>query len=285
MLASIPGAVLAQQSPEPPFAGAPVTKQGKADSAKALAASKADDEFLARTAKIYYSTKIAGLDGFDCEVHPDWRTLFSSADNGAAVPDNDVRLVTMTPVRIALHARMRGDSTMDWKPPAHPDKPSDPDAATMLDRMHQATEQTLKGFLQFWTPFVDGSAVPASSADLKITRSAADWTIHAEQNGTQVTEIFSNAMILQHFNVVTDGMSIKFDPAYQPTEMGLLVNRFDAHIEPAGQSSTPAQVMHVQVVYATIDGLPIPSRLNVEVVGTGTFNMALDGCQTLRASK
>jgi hypothetical protein len=39
------------------------------------------------------------------------------------------------------------------------------------------------------------------------------------------------------------------------------------------------------VIYADIDGVPIPSKLNVDVVGTGTFNMAMDGCRTLLAAK
>jgi hypothetical protein len=277
----VAGAVGAQQSPAPTpsDAGSAAARPSTPND------SKPEDELLARASKLYYSTKAAGLEGFDCDVHPDWRTLFSTADNGVAVADNDLRLVTMNPVKIALHARMGGGSTVDWQPPANAGKEPDPDTATMLDRMHEATEQTLKGFLQFWTPFVDGSVVPATADGLKITRAPAEWTIHGEQNGTQVTEVFSNEMVLQHFSVVMGAMSIKFDPSYENTEKGLLVNRFDAHIEPRGQSSVPVQEMHVRVVYATIDGLPIPSRLIVEVVGTGTFNMALDGCHTLRASK
>jgi hypothetical protein len=270
----------AQQTaaPEPP---AP-------ESAKAQPAPddrKANDELLAKAARLYYSTRTAGLNGFDCDVHPDWRTLFSSASKGEAVAEDDARVLTMTPVKIALHARMGGGSTLDWSRPANSGKPLDSDADAMLQQLHQATEQTLQGFMQFWTPFVDGSVVPANSEGLTISRSAADWTIHGEQNGTQVTEVFSNEMILQHFNVVTHGVSIQFAPSYQSTEKGLLVNRFDAHIEPLGQPAAPAQEMHVHVIYATIDGLPIPSRLNLEVIGTGTFDIAMDGCHTLLASK
>ena len=80
-------------------------------------------------------------------------------------------------------------------------------------------------------------------------------------------------------------MSIKFAPSYQSTEKGLLVNRFEAHIEPIGQASVPAQEMHVEVAYATVDGLPIPSNLNMDVAGTGVFNLSMDGCRTLRAAK
>lgn len=278
--AAAAGTVWAQQAPaSPPSAAA--SAAGDASTPD----TKANDELLAKTAKVYYSTRTAGLDGFDCDVHPDWRTLFSSANSGASLPDDDARLATLKPVKITVHARMAGGSTMEWSRPATPDKPLDADATTMLDQLHQATEQTLQGFLQFWTPFVDGSVVPASSEGLKITRSANDWTLHGERNGTEVTEVFSNENVLKHFNVLTGGLSIKFEPSYQSTEKGLLVNRFDAHIEPAGQSAAPAQVMRVDVVYTDIDGVPIPSNLNVDVVGTGTFKMAMDGCRTLLASK
>jgi hypothetical protein len=198
---------------------------------------------------------------------------------------DDARILVLKPVKVTVHARMNGQSTLEWVRTPDPEKPLDSDSSILLDRMHEATEQAMHGFLQFWIPFVDGSVVPASSAGLKVSRSASDFTIHGEQNGTQVTEIFSNEMILQHFNVITNGVSIRFAPSYHSTEKGLLVNHFDANIQPLGQASETAQVMHVQVLYATIDGLFIPSNLNMEVVGTGTFNMAMDGCRTIQGSK
>jgi hypothetical protein len=246
---------------------------------------KADNELLAKAAKLYFSTKTAGLDGFDCEVHPDWPTIFASANKGVPVAADDAHMLALKPVRIAVHARMNGGSTIDWVLPPNPDKPLDADSSAMMDQMHQGMDQIVQGFLQFWTPFVDGSVIPGSSEGMTVTHSPTEFTLHGDQNGTEVTEIFSNDLILQHFDVVTGGASIKFSPVYQPTEKGLLVNRFDAMIQAAGQSSGPTQEMRVQVDYATIEGLPIPSRLNIEVVGTGVFNLALDGCQTIRASK
>jgi hypothetical protein len=146
-------------------------------------------------------------------------------------------------------------------------------------------DQIVQGFLQFWTPFVDGSVVPASPEGMTMTHSPSQFLVHGDQNGAEWTETFSNELILQHFDVVTGGATIKFAPSYQSTGKGLLVNRFDAVITVGGPSSAPTQEMHVQVEYATIDDLPIPSRLNIEVVGTGIFNMSLDGCQTRRAAK
>jgi hypothetical protein len=264
---------------------APQASTAQPDQPTPRADSKADDELLAKTSRLYYSTRTAGLDGFDCQVHPDWHALFSSASQGAVIAEDDARILLLKPVKVTVHARMNGQSTLEWVRAPEPEKPLDSDSSILLDRMHEATEHAMQGFLQFWIPFVDGSFVPASSEGLKVTRSASDFTIQGEQNGTQVTEIFSNEMILQHFNVVTEGVSIRFVPSYQSTEKGLLVNHFDAHIQPIGQASEAAQVMHVQVLYATIVGLFIPSNLNMEVVGTGTFNMAMDGCHTIQASK
>ena len=278
LLAAMAGAASAQQTETP------VKRPAASVTGPAPAASN-DNELLAKAAKLYYSTREAGLDGFDCNVHLDWKSLFSSGNGGAAIAADDPRLSTLKPVRLTVHARMGGGSTMDWVQPPSADKPADAETANMLDAMHRATEQTLQGFLQFWIPFVDGSVVPATSEGLMITRTAGDWTIHSEQNGTEVTEIFSREMILQYFNVLTSGVSIKFAPKYQSTDKGLLVNRFEAHIERAGPNASPAQDMHVEVLYATVGGVPIPSNVKIEVVGTGNFNMTMDGCHTLRSSK
>ena len=272
-------------APQRANAPAPQASTAQPDQPTVTPDAKADNALLAKTSRLYYSTRTAGLDGFDCQVHPDWHTLFTSASKGAPIAEDDARILILKPVKITVHAHMSGPSTLEWVRTPDPDKPLDADSSLLLDRMHEATEQAMQGFLQFWTPFVDGSVVPASSEGLKVTRSPSDFTIQGEQNGAQVVEIFSNEMILQQFNVMTGGVSIRFAPSYQSTEKGLLVNHFDAAIEPVGEASAHAQVMHVQVLYATVDGLPIPSNLNMEVVGTGTFSMAMDGCHTNQASK
>ena len=276
---STPAVVAQSATPAPQAATAPPDQPTHAPDAKA------DDELLAKTSRLYYSTRTAGPAGFDCQVHPDWHTLFTSDSKGEAIAEDDARILVLKPVKVTVHARMNGQSTLEWVRTPDPENPLDSDSSILLDRMHEATEQAMQGFLQFWIPFVDGSVVPASSEGLKVTRSGSDFTIQAEQNGAQVTEIFSNEMILQHFNVITNGVSIQFAPSYQSTEKGLLVNHFDAHIQSVDQPSSAAQVMHVGVLYATLDGLFIPSNLNMEVVGTGTFNMAMDGCRIIQGSK
>ncbi|HEY1767801.1 MAG TPA: hypothetical protein VGG26_09100 [Terracidiphilus sp.] len=251
-------------------------------------ATESDDAWLKKTGSLYYSSAKSGLGGFDCAVHPDWRTLFGSAGgstNSPAVADGDARLLLLETVKINLHAHMQGGSTLDWNRDPHSGEPLDDKASALLAKMRQTTEQTLEGFLQFWTPFVDGSIVPDSAAGLAITHTGTLNTIHAEQGDTALTETFSSDLHLEHFDVKMNGISIKFQPDYQPTEQGLLVKSFEAHVQPAGVPPDQAQEMHVEIEYQTLDGFPIPSRLTMEVANTGNFSFVLDGCTVSRLQK
>lgn len=238
-----------------------------------------DDALLARAAKLYYSTKTAGLTGFDCTIHPDWLSLIQSAENDSSVSDHSENVMLLKGVAVTLHARMNGASALDWVQPLNASKPLDQASAEMLDRMHKAAEQTLMGFMQFWTPFVDGSVVPPNAGGMEITHSSSGITLHVKQPDTEVTEVFSNELILQKFKVVTDGKTIDLAPSYDSTGAGLLVSRFAARIGPENATAAQAQEMHVEIYYQTIGDFPIPSRLNMEVVGTGIFNFKLDGCR------
>jgi len=244
-----------------------------------------DDAWLARTSKLYYSTTKAGLNGFDCAVHPDWRGLFMTSSPGTEVSEDEAHVVLLKSVKINLHAHMQGGSTLDWNPDPPPGEPLDDATSQMLARMHEATEQTLEGFMQFWTPFVDGSTVPDSSQGLTITHTSTAHTIHAEQEGTALTETFSNDLLLEHFDVDMKSLSIKFQPAYRSTDQGLLVKSFQAHVQPAGSAPGQAQDMHVDIEYQTLDGFPIPARLSVAIANSGTMNFVFDGCTVSRLQK
>jgi hypothetical protein len=240
----------------------------------------ADDALLNKARTLYYSTAKAGLAGFDCTVHPDWLATFVKANPGTTISNDDPRLLLLNRVAMVLHANLKNDSaTLDWT------SPSDAltsDQTALLNQMHSASQQSLGGFIQFWTPFVDGSVIPDNSSGLAVTHTASGITFHAEANGTSVTEVFSNDLLLEHYDVVTGGTSIKFDPSYKATPQGLLVEHFVAYIQKADDPSAPVQQMNVAVQYQTIDGFPIPSQLDMEVVGTGVFNMALSQCTVQR---
>ena len=242
--------------------------------------SAAIDALLAKAATMYYSTTKAGLSGFDCAVHPDWHALFASANPGTAVSNNDSGVTLLNGVAITLHARLKGSSTLDWSPAAG--SATDAASTALLNQEHKASNQTLLGFLQMWTPFVDGTMLPANSSGFDVTHGPSTFTLHLASNGTDLTEVFSNDLLLEESDVIAGGNSIKIEPTYKATAQGLLVERFLAHIQQGNNPPGPVQEMRVGIEYQTIEGSPIPRQLNIEIVGTGIFNMSLDGCTVIR---
>lgn len=238
-----------------------------------------NDVLLAGAAKLYYSAKSAGLTGFDCSVHPDWLRLIQSSETDTTVTESGENVLLLKSVAINLHARMNGGSAVEWVQPSNSSKPLDKASADMLGQMHKAIEETLMGFMQFWTPFVDGSIVPPDSKGIEIRHSPSGPILLLKQPDAIVMEVFSNEMVLKEFRIVTGGKMIDLTPSYDSTDDGLLVSRFVAHVGPANTSATEVREMDVEIYYQTIGDFPIPSRLNVEVVGTGTFNLKLDSCR------
>jgi hypothetical protein len=275
-----PPGPLASAQPLPPASGALGDEPGSGSES----ALNSDDAWLKKAGSLYYSTAKSGLGGFDCAVHPDWRMLFASANAGSSVNADDARILLLENVKINLHAHLRGGSTLEWTPETSTGEPLDQDASTLLSKMREVTEQTLGGFLEFWTPFVDGSVVPASADGLTITHTGSVNTIHAQDSEISLTETFSNDMLLEHFDVDQNGISIKFQPAYKPTGQGLLVKGFQAHVQAAGVPAEQAEEMHAEIEYQSLDGFPIPSRLNMET-STGEFNFTLDDCTVSRLQR
>ena len=237
-----------------------------------------DDELLARAGKLYYSATRAGLDSFVCEVHPDWHAMFVSANKSQTIGEDDPSIVLLKTVKVILHGRLKGGSTVDWTPAAKPAAPIAADSARMLENMRGGTNQTLQGFMQFWAPFVDGSTIPGNAQGLQITRTEDGHRIHADLSGTSLTESLDGSLILRRFDVVAGGMTAHFAPSFKPTDKGLLVDAFHAQIEPPGVQPGQAQVMNVEIEYQTVSSFPIPARINMEVVNVGNFNFVLDGC-------
>ena len=245
-------------------------------------AKNENDAMLSKAGALYYSTTKFGLNSFTCSIHPDWYTLFVSARKGDTVTIDDPRILLLKSVKMTLHAHMKGGSTLDWEPAPDPNNILDPDSANLLKDMHEATEQTLQGFLQFWTPFVDGSAVPDNSDGLDVAKTANGYKLHAVTTDTEVTEEMDNQLTLTRFNVVMKQATVNFAPTYSSTAQGLLVNGFLAHILAAGAPAEQSQEMHVGIDYQAVGGFQIPSHLNMQVIGSGTFNFNFDDCTVSR---
>lgn len=241
------------------------------------------DAMLARTASLYYSMANENLAGFDCAVHPEWLEVFAIANPHTYIKDNDPRLRLLESVKIGIHVAMKQGSKVEWELPAPPKRALKQEQADLLEAMHRATEQTLMGFLQLWKPFVEGSAIPKTSQSAHIApKGDGGYEIDSEHSGTSVREQFDSGRMLKEFDIETPASSVDLTPKFTPTARGLLVTGFVAHIRPAGADAGKAQVMRVGLDYADVDGVWIPSRLDMTLVGTGAFDFRLDRCRLVR---
>lgn len=239
-----------------------------------------DSEWLAKTSKVYFSSAKAGLAGFNCDVHPDWKALFASANKNGSAPADDAYLEQLKKVQVKMHARMLGGSTIEWVASSPDGQSASGNSDATIETLHQTVQQILEGFMQFWSPFMEVAVVPQKTEGLEIVHTPTSHTIHAKQGTTELTEIFNNDLVLEHFNVQLAGTSIKLEPSFEPTPQGLRVKTFAAEILPAGAAPAQTQKMLAHVDYQTVNNQVIPGQLSIDVSGTGNFNFTFDGCST-----
>lgn len=244
------------------------------------------DDLLTRAASRYYSMVKENISAFDCAVHPEWLEVFEIANPKVYIRDKDPRVRLLDSVKITLHAPMGQEPRIVWEPIAVQKRPLTQKQTDLLDAMHKATEQTLMGFLQFWKPFMDGSAVPRTSQSTRVAPDGnGGYQVEMRHAGTTVVERFDDRLSMKEFDVKKEGARVDFAPQFASTPQGLLMTGFVARFRPGMAEVERAQVLRVGLDYADVEGVWIPSRLDMTLVGTGAFDFKLDGCRLTRGDK
>jgi hypothetical protein len=274
----------AQQPPAGAGAVAPQT----------AASASLNDALMARATALYDSAVKTGLRSFNCQVHPDWKKIIESARNGAPEDSDAARAALLDAVKITLHDRLKGGSTLDWQPP-DASLPRTQAVADMLDRAHRSIDSTLDGVLKLWTPLVDGSLAESLDEDgIDVQQTASGYLARsrddtaekskdkqkspAASEGHSVSEDFDQKLLLTHYTLVDAGSTASLTPAFEPTPQGLLISGFDAFLQPAGAPAADARQMHIAFTYQGVSGVQIPASISVTLPGVVEMDFTLDGC-------
>jgi len=235
------------------------------------------DTLLANAATLYDSTAKAGLQGFDCQVNPDWNLIMTSSRKSPPTAGDHAKLALLGTVKMTLHARLKTSSSLDWQVPTQPGKPIDKASTAILDHAHRAMENTLIGMLKLWIPLVDGSVAESlGEEDMEITQTETGYLLRSKDKS--LTEDFNRNLSLMHYVTVDAGSTVNIAPAFKPTDKGLLLTGFVAHIHPSGTPPESVQEMHVGIEYQTVSGAEIPASLTIEIPDVVQMNFKLDGC-------
>ena len=278
-------AVLARTQPVPLAAPPPVPGQTPA-LASAPTVAGAKDALRARAELLYDSAEKPGLHAFGCQVHPDWNLIMTSSRKGAPLAADDPRLPLLNQVRITLHARLNGSSTLDWQP--SPDR-LDASAQATLDTAHRGIEQTLLGVLRLWAPPVNGSIPePFGEDNFVLAQSENSYTLRCQDKQHSLTELFDRNLLLTQYISTEFCSTIRSAPNFDRNSQGLLVSSFIARIHAAGaspQTTAPETDEETRVALEYAPGSqpadraqPIPVKLATEIPNVVTMNFALDAC-------
>jgi hypothetical protein len=258
------------QSPTgaPPASAAPLQR---AD------AASLGDTLLAKATALYASTAKSGLRGFDCGVHPNWEEIRASSRKDAPAPGSDSEIVLLNTVKIALHVRLEGESSMDWEVPEGNSR--DPASGAMLERAHRGIEQTLTSALKLWISLVNGSVAESLGAEnVEITQNENGYSVRSRDKRHSLAEEFDRKLLLTRSVIADAGSVVDIAPVFQPTSQGLLLGSFVARVQQAGGAAERAQEIRFSVEYQNVSGAQIPQKLAVEVSHLVTMEFLLDGC-------
>jgi len=268
------------QAQTPPASATPPAPTLQPGSAASL-----NDTLLAKATSLYDSTAKSGLHGFDCQVHPDWNKIMSSARKSAPAAADDAKVALLSTVKITLHAHLNGGSTLDWQLPESAEKPLDPAATSMLNKAHQGIDNTMVGVVKLWTLLVNGSVAESLGSDeLNAAQTVDGYTVRSKDKRYPLALEFDRDLLLKHFITVDSASTVDIAPTYRPSGRGLLVQSFVARIQPAGTGPAAAQEMHIGLEYQTVSAIQIPARITVEVPNVVEMDFALDGCAVNPAS-
>ena len=83
--------------------------------------------------------------------------------------------------------------------------------------MHDALNQMVQGFMQFWSPFVQSQVVPDLSDGLEMTANCR-WRHEDSRRNPQVevTEVFDSSHILRQYSVIMSGTKVTLRPLILP---------------------------------------------------------------------
>jgi len=238
---------------------------------------------LAKAASLY-DFGIGDLEGFTCVVHPDWRITYSASHNGVASAPNDPDILLLNSVKIEIHAEIEGESKVEWNVPTDAAKPLDDNSMSLLDALHQRTEQMLTTVLAQWSGLADGDTLLDISDGIEIVRTGEGYSLNFGKGIGSRHAFLDNHLVLKRYTMAgTDGTSIKTLPKFASTHDGLLVSSYVAYIDRPDSAPGDLQEMHVDVEYRTVDTFHLPSRFKL-ASGKGPieFDVHLDGCKTIR---
>ena len=221
----------------------------------------------------YYNLRAAGASSYTCQVNFNWDGFFTAVA-GKPLPADDPTMIYLNGLKVQLINDLSGQSEVKFMPTG-----AAPEGKQQgLDKLQGSIKEMVSGFAQAWTPTLNGTIIPESSASLKKT---SDGYLLHDATGDGSDETFDSKLQMTSLSVKSEAVASTMRTTFSPSPKGLLMTEMEgSYSQPA---SAPPTNIAMKATFQTFEGFQLPATLAVTVPNVAAFNFTFTACTVQKA--
>jgi hypothetical protein len=230
-------------------------------------------EIVSQARQSYYNLTNAGLNGFRCQVQPDFDATFKALKASPIVQDQVLPILRKT--HFELLVGPNGASTVSHQSEL---PPPNEDVAGRVRNATAGVEQILTGFMETWSQFmINSTPLPDANGDYQLENLGNKYRITAKQGSADAVILMDLDYEITELKATTSELSGTIWPKFIRIKNQLIL----ASYVYSAQSGDP-QELSVEIEYGDIEGLKLPAKVTATMKlpsGAVDFLLTFAGCQ------
>ena len=216
----------------------------------------------------YYNLRTNGVKSYTCNVYFDWDGFFTQVA-GKPLPKDDPTMVYLKSLKLVLVNDLSGEGDMKFIDAGAPPE----DHKEGVEKLKASIKQMVGGFVQAWTPTLNGTIIPVEVDGMKKT--PAGYTLTGKGEETTEETLDSN-LRLTGLSVKSKDLLSTMQTTFISSPKGLLMTEMEGdYHEP---ESAPATHVVMKTSFEPVAGVELPATLTASVPSVATFKFAFNGC-------
>ena len=230
--------------------------------------SPADPKEIVREARqSYYSLKAEGLVQFQCQVLPDWDSIYKEMPPDAV--GRDQLLPILKKVRFKVVFTPGSALTVSHSEVAPPNK----EVASGIQNAINNLQQVITGFLNEWSRFAVAPPLPEIDGNYQLQDSGGEYHLIYKHGSGDVSTTMSHDFAIEELNFSSAKMNGRLLPILAKEKSGFVLTGYNATY--LGTDTNSLQ-MSVTIENQDVEGFELPAKVNAAVpVSTGKVTFPL----------
>jgi hypothetical protein len=213
-------------------------------------------EILRQARTAYYSLADQGMNGFECEVTPDWPALLANErKTNPEGADAAVQKLSQLRFHIALgpdgkvvltHSDLQGESQQ---------------MNDALKQIYSGMEQMASGFFDTWKLFVLNPPFPAVNSQYNLEPQGTQYLLSYKEDAADVATTMGTDFAISRLKVTTPEFDSAIWPKFTRIGSGFLMTSYEASY--VSQKAEETTQLKVQIDYQEVSGLQLIRALDL----------------------